>query len=379
MAKRSAEQLATPPMHAAVAPTLITNVMTIMKAAYGAVPKAFWGLSHAGEAGLAGTSRLFTIDTPASFKCYCRHLTDPGPYSIVTLRTAPGFNRRITILETVRKVNFGAKFNSEIVFPSSTSTNLEEIEFDVECAFNRPIVVPNGVRIVTFGRSFNRSATLPASLQAATFGEMFNYTLDLPPALLKLYLGNRYNRHCLLPDGIQVLRFGTDFCQNISFPPSLREIEFGRNYNCYPVRLPQGLKRVTFTALRSNTGYIVFPDSLKYAYFGCGITNDPVNLTLPLGLEELVWHPDAAINVPLTVKHLTLGADFVHPLQLHQGLESIVLMGNHSAYTRNLPAGLKSITLCKRIPGSFTLPRGCKCLYAQTYFAPVEDSASEED
>lgn len=188
------------------------------------------------------------------------------------------------------------------------------------------------------------------------FGSKFNCHIDLPQGLLDLYIGNHFNKDLTLPDGIQVVRLGSYFDKNIALPPSLRDVEFGYNFD-RPVILPPGLERFTF---RDRCWYsdhnIVLPDTLKYANIGCHVNVSSHDL--PLGLEELVWHKNANIDIPLSMKHLTLRQHFHAPLELHEGLESIVFLGDSYNHALNLPRGLKSITLKKRRT-PLALPDGC--------------------
>lgn len=86
-------------------------------------------------------------------------------------------------------------------------------------------------------------------------------------------MGGSASRDIAVADGIQIIRLGRGFKQKIV--------------------LPSGVQRATFMRA-GNTYSIVLPDTLKYANIDWGVDIGLNAVRLPLGLEELVWHPHLA-------------------------------------------------------------------------------------
>jgi hypothetical protein len=246
--------------------------------------------------------------------------------------------------------------------------------------FNEPIIIPDGVICIQFGREFNQPVNLPDSVIIARFGKCFNQPLILPKKLKNLQLGNDFNQPITLPYGITHAVFGKHFDQITEFPKTLEHLEFGKWYN-KPITsalsnlrwlkfgdrfdseldlssmeslkhlefgiyfnqpidlLPDCLEYLSLSRYYRNYNNIIFPDSLKYLKLGLFT---PHQLVLPKALEHLVIidTPNVLPEFPETLKHLELriGDDLVQRIgHLPDGITYLYL---GSGFIARLPGRL---------------------------------------
>ncbi len=121
-------------------------------------------------------------------------------------------------------------------------------------AFNQPIVVPSGLKVLHFGQDFDQPLDhLPPTLKELTFDwkSDFNKTLHcLPDSLEILSMGKRFNRPLhRLPTSLKILRFGSGFNQRLpGLPPHLIELYLGYYYDksLDDLLIPETLRKIQF-------------------------------------------------------------------------------------------------------------------------------------
>lgn len=297
---------------------VLTIVMSVMKRAAGTVPKELWGLARTLD---LVAPRGFVVGGDVSFECYCQRLPEANLYPIVSLRTHFSFNKPIIIYQGIRTVIFGNAFNCQVNIPLGVEKlkfgqsfqhpilfplGLQELEFDTFSLFNHPLVLPISLRRLTLGSSFDRTIILPEKLEYVKFcgnsslevtlpPAYFNHPLQLPPLLTELYLGDRFNYPIFLPPSVHTAKFGYNFAESVTFGTSLRKLK---------------------------------------------------------------WVCNHALNLPITLKDLTLGVRFQQHVDLHEGLEKLKFEGEYS-FPLVLPSTLTSITFYVDYVLRLVLPPGC--------------------
>jgi len=131
------------------------------------------------------------------------------------------FNVPVTkIPSTVKRLEFGADFNSRVCFSSSSSvthlylgdafnTNIQALppsllHLEFGCNFNLPFTHHHeSITHITFGHFFNQQfSSQSASLTHLVFGEHFNQPVpSLPPNLVSLTFGDSFNHPAFLKVG----------------------------------------------------------------------------------------------------------------------------------------------------------------------------------
>lgn len=166
------------------------KVMSIMKEAFGTLPKAFWDLSHSADL-LA--PRGFIVSDEDSFNIYNRRLEVGGGYPIVSLRIKWWrLDDALIIIPGNKVVNIEShEFNGDFIL----NEQVEEVIFDEGSAFNMPVELPPGLKKIQFGAMFHTPVTLPSSLKELVFSENsdFDQPITLPSNLKNLVLGYEFD------------------------------------------------------------------------------------------------------------------------------------------------------------------------------------------
>lgn len=220
------------------------RIMSVMKDAFGTVPKELWGLCHTTDLLAA---RGFVINDDVSFSVYCAHQgKEHVSYPIVRLKTSYGFNKPITILEGVRSAAFGCRFNSVVTI---RSTVLAELAFDKYGDFNQPLDLPKTLKKLNLGSAYDQSLVLPAGLQRLSLAatSIYNQPIVLSSGIIEAKFGCKFNQSITLPSSLRRISFGTCFKQEVTLPRGLEIITFNGEY-AFPLVLPESVKFITLSA-----------------------------------------------------------------------------------------------------------------------------------
>eukprot|EP01133_Synstelium_polycarpum_P002451 gene2451-2787_t len=240
---------------------------------------------------------------------------------------------------------------------------------------------PQTLVTLKLGSQYNQRLQLGTltNLTDLALGKHFNQRIqpgDLPPSLVKLRFGKLYNLSLVanaIPGRLETLIFGHCYNQEIqpnTLPPSIKHIIFGFLYDqpLQPGILPQYLSSVSFESNEFNqpilTGALpptletlvfctrfnqpfttdALPRDLKHLTLGYAFNQPLSNDVLPPRLESLVFGDlfnQMEVSYPPTLKHLSIGREYILPDQLPPCITHLTL---RNTLDRPIPPSIKLLS-----------------------------------
>lgn len=183
------------------------------------------------------------------------------PSTLRKLVLSAGFDQPIILREGLECVVVGSNFNQQLILPST----LKVLDLSLARRCNHPLRLPSSLAELYLSIGFNRPITLPDTLHTAAFGVRFRQSQaltfgaglrkltwlcnqplpPLPSTVNEVTFGLNFQQHVELEDGLEVVTFQGVYHLPLVLPASLKVIYM--RYESPVVVLPPGCIRLEMT------------------------------------------------------------------------------------------------------------------------------------